>query len=217
MAYSKDLEELSFQEIKQIIRNNLSLKKKKVIAERTKFLSKKQNSNKLVRSYLQSLKEASRFCEFEKLGTENITIEEELIWLQFIEGLNDVDQKNKILECLQHNNMTLEVCVEVVQQLEISDFSVTTHDISVVFQVEETIQCGTDVLQKTEVKKDKYCNFEHDLDKKVNCPAFGQTCYNCNKANHFQIVCEFEKKKKEKKDVYQVRKKIKWHTLSYAN
>ena len=74
MAYPKDLEELIFQELKQIIRNNLSPTKKLVIAERTKFLCKKQNSNDLARSYLHRLKEASRFCEFEKLGTENMTI-----------------------------------------------------------------------------------------------------------------------------------------------
>ena len=71
MVHSKDLEEITFQEIKQIIRN-------------------KQNSNKSARFYLQRLKEASRFCEFEELGTENITIDEELIQLCFIEGLQDM-------------------------------------------------------------------------------------------------------------------------------
>ena len=112
MTYPKDLEELTFQEIKQIIRNNLRLKKKFVIAERTK-----QNSNESTRSYLHRLKEASKFCEFEKLGTEILTIEE-LIWLHFIEGLLKADQKNKILECLQGNNMTLEECVKFAQQLK---------------------------------------------------------------------------------------------------
>ena len=116
MGYPKDLEELKFLEIKQIIQNNLRSKKKLVIAERTKFLFKSQNSKELSRFYLHRLKEASRFCEFEKLATENMTIEEELIQLRFIEGLHDVDQKNKILECLQGNNMTLEACVEFVQQ-----------------------------------------------------------------------------------------------------
>ena len=40
MAYLKDLEELTFPEIKQIIKNNLRPKKELVIAERTKFLFK---------------------------------------------------------------------------------------------------------------------------------------------------------------------------------
>ena len=130
MAYPKDLEELTFQEIKQIIRNNLRPKKMLVITERTKFLSKKQNSYKSARSYLHRLKEASRFCEFEKLGIENITIEEELIWLHFIEGLHDVNQKNKILERLQGNNITMETCIEFKQQLEMISDSVKLHSIT---------------------------------------------------------------------------------------
>ena len=144
MAYPKDLEELTFEDLKQIIRNNLRPKKKLVITERTKFLSNKQNSNKLARFYLHRLKEASKFCEFEKLGTENITIEEELIQLCFIEELHNVNQRNKILRHLQGHNMTLEACIEFLQQLEMtSDFSETTHNNAVVFQVEETVQCGT--------------------------------------------------------------------------
>ena len=63
-----------------------------------------------------------------------MTIEVELIQLHFIEGLHKMEQKNKILEYLQGNNMTLESCVEFVQQLEmISDFSETTHNNAVVF------------------------------------------------------------------------------------
>ena len=171
MAYPKDLEEFTFQEIKLNIRNNLRLKKKLVIVERTKFLSKKHNSNKLPGPCLRRLKEASNFCEFEKLHTENITLEKELIWLRFIEGLHDVDQKNKIWKHLQGNSMTLEACVEFMQQLEmISDFSKTTHNNVVVFQVEETVQHDYGVLQKTEVKKCNYFNFKHELDKdKLPC------------------------------------------------
>ena len=57
----------------------------------------------------------------------------------------------------------------------ILDFRETTHDTTVVFQVEETVHIDTGLLQKTEVKKCKYCNLEHDLDKTTNCPAFGKT------------------------------------------
>lgn len=62
MAYTKDLEDLTFEEISQIIRNNVRPKKKLVIAERTKFLSTKQNPDELARDYLHRLKKASRFC-----------------------------------------------------------------------------------------------------------------------------------------------------------
>ena len=79
MLYPKDLEDLTFEEIAHIIRNNLRPKKKSVIVERTKFLSMKQNPNETARNYIQRLKKASRFCEFEKLGKADMTIEEELI------------------------------------------------------------------------------------------------------------------------------------------
>ena len=55
-----------------------------------------------------------------------------------------------MLDHLQGNNMMLEACVEFIQQLEIIlDFSETTHDNAVVFQVEETVPRGIDVLRKT--------------------------------------------------------------------
>ena len=38
-----------------------------------------------------------------------MTIEEELIQLRFIEGLHDGNQKDKVLERLQSNNMALEM------------------------------------------------------------------------------------------------------------
>ena len=85
-----------------------------------------------------------------------MTIEKKLICLHFIEGFHHVDQKNKILEHLQGNNMTLEACIEYVQRLEmILDFSETTRNNAVLFQGEKTLQHGSGVLQKTEVKK---CN-----------------------------------------------------------
>ena len=77
-----------------------------------------------------------------------MNIEEKLIRLCFIEGLHDVNPKNKILERFQGNNMTLEACVEFVQQLEmISNFSETTNDNAVVFLVEGTVQRGSGDLR----------------------------------------------------------------------
>ena len=58
MIYPKDLEDLPFEEIAHIIRNNVRPKKKLVIAERTKFLSTKQNLNEPARDYIQRLKKA---------------------------------------------------------------------------------------------------------------------------------------------------------------
>ena len=83
--------------------------------------------------------------------------------------------------------MILEACIDFMQQLEIIlDFSETTDNNIAEFQVKETVEPGTSVLQKTEIKKFKYWNFEYDLDRKTNCPAFfllqlqqGESFSNC--------------------------------------
>ena len=69
MVYPRDIQRMSFQQIEQAIRKDVRPKKKLVIAERTKFLSTKQNPVESVRNYIHRLKQASRFCEFEKLGS----------------------------------------------------------------------------------------------------------------------------------------------------
>lgn len=72
-----------------------------VIAERTKFLTSKQELNEMIIQYINKLQEASRFCDFEKLGAGEMTIEDKLIQLRLIE----------ILEHLQLSKMSLDVCV----------------------------------------------------------------------------------------------------------
>lgn len=68
------------------------------MVERTKFMCIKQKQEELIMQYLHGLREARRFCVFEKLGT--LTVEDELIQLQSIEGLDDTFHKEKILELI---------------------------------------------------------------------------------------------------------------------
>ena len=103
------------------------------------------------------LKSASRFCEFEKLGTQQMTIEEEMIQLRFIqlrfiERLHNSNQRDMVLERLQSTEMRLETCVEFVQQLEmISDFKEDTQN-KVVFQVKKEQNNTVLQMQKPETK-----------------------------------------------------------------
>lgn len=69
--------------------------------------------------YLQRLRESSRFYEFEKLGTQNLSIEDELIQLHQTEGMADIFHKCKRREQLQINNLSLSGCPKVIQQLEL--------------------------------------------------------------------------------------------------
>lgn len=99
-AYPKQLENLTFVKISEIIKRNLRPKKKLVIVGRTKFLLIKQKQAESIMQYLHRLREASRFCEFEKLGTRDFTIEDELVQLKLIEDIADTFHKYKILELI---------------------------------------------------------------------------------------------------------------------
>ena len=48
-----------------------------------------------------------------------MTTEDELIMLRLIEGMHDPAFKRKLLETLQRVNLTVETCIEIVQQLEL--------------------------------------------------------------------------------------------------
>ena len=48
-----------------------------------------------------------------------MTTEDELIMLHLIEGMHDTALKHKLLEMLQSVNLTVETCIEFVQQLEL--------------------------------------------------------------------------------------------------
>ena len=48
-----------------------------------------------------------------------MTTEDELIMLRLIEGMHDPAFNHKLLETLQSVNLTVETCIEFVQQLEL--------------------------------------------------------------------------------------------------
>ena len=96
LAYTTNLEDVTFEKISQIIRRNMRPKKRLAVAERMKFMSMKQEINEPIIKYLHRLRNASRYCEFEKLGQDEQTIEEELIQLRLIEGMINASHRYKI-------------------------------------------------------------------------------------------------------------------------
>ena len=83
VAYPTNLEDLTFEKISRI-RRKMRSKKRLVVTERTKFMSIKQEIEEPIIKYLHCLRNASRYCEFEKLEQEEQTIEEDLIQLRLI-------------------------------------------------------------------------------------------------------------------------------------
>ena len=69
--------------------------------------------------YLHCLRNASEYCEFEKLGQEDQTIEEDLIQLRLTERKYNASHWYKIKEQRQIGNMSLNICIEFIQQQEL--------------------------------------------------------------------------------------------------
>ena len=119
MAYPTNLEDLIFEKIRQMIRRHMRPKKRLVVTEGTKFISMKQEIDELIIKYLHRLRNAGRYCEFEKLGQEELRIEEDLIQLMLIEVMYNASHRYKIMEQLQIGNMSLNTCIDFIQQQEL--------------------------------------------------------------------------------------------------
>ena len=80
----------------------------------------KQEIDEPIMNYLHCLCNASRYCEFEKLGQEEQTIEEDLIQLRLIEGMYKALHRYKIMELLQIGNMSLNTCIDFITATRIN-------------------------------------------------------------------------------------------------
>ncbi|XP_065671718.1 uncharacterized protein LOC136089594 [Hydra vulgaris] len=184
MVYPKELENMIFDDIKTVIMSHLRPQKRLIIAERVRFLASKQQNNEKIVSYAQRLREASGFCNFEKLGKDGQSAEDDLIQMRLIDGLQSPDQRIKALEMLQSGDSPrLGACIDFIRQLEqISCFSIQNNigsniDIPLVNHIDKN---------KEKTYKCKYCGLQHPPRK---CPAFGKSCTKCGKFNHFKNVC----------------------------
>ena len=94
------------------------------------------------------------------------------------------------MEQLQIGNMPLNSCIDFIQQQEL--IQKYNH-----YQSQPSEQIFTDTYMLKNFLKFSYCGREHEI-KREKCPAFGKTCTNCLKKNHFQAICKFKKKNIER-------------------
>ena len=80
MVYPTNLEDLTFEKMSDH-KKKYEIQEKVGMVERTKFVSMKQEIYELIIKYLYRLPNVSGYCEFEKLGQEEQTFEEDLIQL----------------------------------------------------------------------------------------------------------------------------------------
>ena len=181
MAYPRNLEELTYKEISKVIKSNIRQKKRLVIMERTKFLETRQHPGESIVQFIHWLKERAWYFEFERLGTDEMTTEDEFIMLHLIDGMHDPAFEHKLLEILQSVNLTVETCIEFVQQLElIKKYNQQLNEGEAYSTNKYKISC-------------QYCGERH-VRVKNNCPTFGKTCSICKRKNHAPKVCRYKRK-----------------------
>ena len=95
----KGIDEIEFKCIKEKILEYIEPKKWLAIADRTNFLSIKQNEGESYKDFASRLNEATVLCTWEDLKSGNPA--DEVVKLKFIDGLKDEDMKFKVLEQLQ--------------------------------------------------------------------------------------------------------------------
>ena len=119
-------------------------KKRLVMAERTKFMSMKQEIDEPMIKYLHRLRNGSRYCGFEKLGRGEQTIEVDLIQLRLIEGVYSASHRYKIMKQLRIGSMSLNTCIDFIQQQEL---------------IQNYNHNKTNIHRYLYVKKDKKCSY----------------------------------------------------------
>ena len=190
MAAPRVLEEMAFNDIREIILAKMRPKKRLVIAERTRFLATTQGSDEDVRHYVQRLRQAAKFCEFNLLNhTDNQQpAEDELIQMRLIDGLSSTSHRMKLLEYVQAATSppSLDNCLQFAQQLEL----IQTFDSTRLSTARPDMSVAHVDRRKPVDKPCGFCGRSH---ARGRCPAFGKTCAKCSHKNHFAVVCRSTK------------------------
>ena len=197
MAKPRELEEMTFGEIKNLILEKLRPKKKLVVAERSRFMSLRQDLSEGAQIFAQRLRDAARFCEFSNLNGEHShqTAEDDLIQTMLISGLHNSQQRIKALEHIQSSEkpVALSSSIDFIQQLElIQQYSEGDGRRQTDTKSSETTPASIASVDKNKHDQKgscKACGLQH---RQGRCPAWGKTCNKCRKRNHFAAMCRSE-------------------------
>ena len=148
--------------------------RKHILFERYTFWNIRQEETESVDAYLTRIRLKLEMCEYAA------EVRQDLARDKFVFGPIDDRTKERLL---REEKLDLSTAVAIAQRAEssgqqIKDMSTTTHtEINIMQrshgQTNQTTYCGN-------------CGRQH---KPRQCPAYGQECSFCHKANHFSRVC----------------------------
>lgn len=190
MCRPREINSMKFDEIKTQILTNIQPQKRIIPAERAQFMQTRQEKNEPIQGYVHRLRDKAKFCEFDKLNSRESkqSAEDELLQMRLIDGLASTEHKQKVLQLIQTQTtaLTLNNCIDFIQQLELIDKFNAPETINTSKQTGDTIDINYQQKSSNMIMSCKFCGGKHEFRK---CPAFGKKCTKCSKLNHFAKVC----------------------------
>lgn len=171
--------------------------KKNTVIARYKFFNCVQQENETVDSFVTNLKNLAKDCAFENQ-------EESLIRDLLIIGIRDSAVKEKLLI---DSDLSLQKAVEYCRAKESSQIQVKLMNEGSVVKTEAVQSVKSKYRNETNWKsnsksknKDTKLKYSKNTCSKCfrkhaygKCPAWGKTCNNCRKLNHFSVACRNRK------------------------
>lgn len=154
-----------------------------VTFERYKFFTHDQRQGVPFDQYLAELHTLSKTCEFE-------TLKDSLVRDRIVCGINDNGLRERLL---REDKLTLDKCVTMCRAAE------TTRAQAKELRREDTTVHAVKREQKRkpftkhkekEKTTDFKCNKCGNNHQPKSCPAYGKSCNNCGRANHFSKCCK---------------------------
>ncbi|XP_067940422.1 uncharacterized protein [Watersipora subatra] len=150
-----------------------------------RYNSRKQQPNESVDTYVAALRLMIDQCNY----TAN-NLKDSLIRNRIVMGISDETTRARLL---QTPELTLRSCIDTCRTFEAAREQLhsishpggeTSEPTGLPVHVAESKKRNTD----THRRQCRYCGNQHEM-KKEKFPAWGKTCANCNKKNHFKAVC----------------------------
>ncbi|XP_028409422.1 uncharacterized protein K02A2.6-like [Dendronephthya gigantea] len=163
--------------------------------ERYCFNKRDQESHETVDAYFAVLRTLAKTCNFGNL-------EDSLIRDRIVMGIKDNATRKKLL---QVSKLTLQQSIDIVRswektakQLE----SMKAEDEKVLAVSKEQHKEQRKPVEKRADEgliRCKFCSKSHLRDK-FKCPAWGKTCSQCKRKNHFAVVCNAQRRPLTKRE-----------------
>lgn len=170
---------------------NLCIPKKNVVYERFIFYSRNQKDGEMFDKFLVDLKKLSKTCEFDQN-------KDDMIRDRIVLGIADKGLQEKMLK----KNIKLDEAIELCRATELArgqskDMQRDKGNEYTVQEVRKKFNKNSTTYNNGNSNNNKQrsftcnrCNMSH---AKGKCPAYGKSCNNCKKPNHFAVACRMKK------------------------